>query len=353
MNNKVNPKMFILARESRGYNQSQLAEELGVSQGTVSKIENSSQGAQPFIDKISEILHYPQDFFFENNELYPPGINFYRKYETLQKKELDQIAAQVDIQRIHIQKLLHSTEICSDFILNNLEHDTPEDAAGYMREYWRISNGPIDNLTSLLEGTGILVVARDFNTNKFSAVTKYTEESQYIIVINDNMPFDRYRFTLAHELGHIILHRISKPEAEDEANAFASELLMPENDIKQYLFNLNLKKLATLKLHWKVSMGSLIERAYTLKTITQRQRRYLWTQMATHGYKRREPPELDVPKERPNIINELIELHTNDLGYSQNELCKLLNLYMDEFLELYNTHSTSNADHRKPNLRIV
>ncbi|MCZ6701892.1 MAG: ImmA/IrrE family metallo-endopeptidase [Ignavibacteria bacterium] len=357
MKKRINPKMVILARESRGLSQSDLANKLDVHQGTLSRIENGEAIANDLLNKMVSVLQYPREFFFEKAEMYPPGINYYRKHKTIPKKELDRIAAQIDIQRIHIQKLLYSADIYRDYDFEIEEYESPEEAANKTREYWKIPNGPVEDLTSCIEGAGILIVSRDFDTYKYSAVTKYTEKLQYIVFINSNIPSDRFRFTLAHELGHIILHRISTPEAEKEANAFASALLMPEKDIKRYLFNLNLQKLASLKAYWKVSMGAIIERAYALQTITDRQRRYLWTQMAKLGYKRREPPELDFPIEKPSLLYDLIKLHSDKLDYSEAELCKLLCLWSDEFKELYNHKNLTNSKVElkidKPKLKIV
>jgi len=357
MKKRINPNMIILARESRGFSQSDLANKLEVHQGTLSRIENGEPVTNDLLDGLVEALKYPKEFFFENADMYPPGINYYRKHKTIPKKELDRIAAQIDVQRIHIQKLLRSGDIYGDNDAEVDEYESPEEAALKIREYWRIPNGPIENLTSHIEGAGILIVPRDFGTYKYSAVTKYTEKLQYIIFINSNMPSDRYRFTLAHELGHIILHRISTPEAEKEADAFASALLMPEKDIKRYLYNLSLDKLSSLKAYWKVSMGSLIERANQLGTITERQRRYLWTQMAKNGYKRREPPRLDFPIEKPSLLYDLIKLHADKLDYSETELCRLLCLMSDEFKELYSHENLTNNKVKlrdeKPKLKIV
>jgi Zn-dependent peptidase ImmA (M78 family) len=83
--------------------------------------------------------------------------------------------------------------------------------------------------------------------NKFDAITEHkAEHNLYITLINRNKvnyPFQRSRdrrldFTLAHEIGHIILeHLLIAPQLkteeekeleEIEANEFAGKLLMPE-----------------------------------------------------------------------------------------------------------------------------
>ena len=49
-----------------------------------------------------------------------------------------------------------------------------------------------------------------------------------IVIYNDRHTQSRIRFTLAHEIGHIILeHTALTPHCEQEANAFAAHLLTP------------------------------------------------------------------------------------------------------------------------------
>ena len=69
--------------------------------------------------------------------------------------------------------------------------------------------------------------------------------------------------TLAHELGHLVMHRFPSPDMENEAHAFASAFLMPAGDIRPYLQSrrIDLQLLASLKPEWRVSMQSIIMRA--------------------------------------------------------------------------------------------
>ena len=80
-------------------------------------------------------------------------------------------------------------------------------------------------------------------------------------MLNRNHPADRMRFTLAHELGHIVMHRFPTINMEREADEFAACLLVPTNDIKTYFFaarKVDLRLLAALKPEWRVSMASLL-----------------------------------------------------------------------------------------------
>ena len=74
-------------------------------------------------------------------------------------------------------------------------------------------------------------------------------------------PIVRRRFTVAHEIGHIVLEHIpregvseqvSKNAQEKEANVFASELLIPRADLKKFVANKD-KSLSDIKNRYEVS----------------------------------------------------------------------------------------------------
>jgi Zn-dependent peptidase ImmA (M78 family) len=83
---------------------------------------------------------------------------------------------------------------------------------------------------------------------------------------NVEQPADRMRFTLAHELGHLVMHHDQPTQSmEQEANEFASAFLMPARDIRPHFARrVDLRLFAELKPVWRVSMASLLMRARSL-----------------------------------------------------------------------------------------
>ena len=96
-------------------------------------------------------------------------------------------------------------------------------------------------MVTLLENNGIIVISMVFGTDKMDGLSSITNKGRRVVFLNSRMPSDRIRFSLAHELGHIIMHLDDiipdNRDEEDEANTFASEFLMPSNDIKPLLYN--------------------------------------------------------------------------------------------------------------------
>lgn len=134
-------------------------------------------------------------------------------------------------------------------------------ARSFYKNYLRGSNYfPYEAITNLLQMNNITVTNWDFRVDKFSGMLLFDEdEDDYMIVVNKNHNPRRRLFTIAHELGHFYLHRDTQneffcnemfkecfPAMECEANAFAAELLMPENIVLHLLKqNLSLSRIAT------------------------------------------------------------------------------------------------------------
>lgn len=330
--------MISLARESRGLSQSDLAKTLNVTQGKISKMESGLLNpTEEMLNGLAKILNYKQSFFYQPENVYSLGMSFYRKHKTLNKTVQVYVNANLNIYRIHIQKFLNAIELQNKVQHLDIDkHKNPTIIARTLRKLWNVKRGPIENLTKLLEDIGIIIVFSHLGTPKFSGVSVLSENGTYIIFVNSNMPSDRIRFTLAHELGHIVMHRHSQSEfMEEEADLFASEFLMPEEDIAHQLYKLTLEKLANLKAYWKVSMQAILKRAQQLEKITERYARYLWMQMGKFGYRTNEPAQFNIPYEKPTLLSEIIQVHLRDLGYSLEDLSDHLNCVYDEFIEKY------------------
>jgi Zn-dependent peptidase ImmA (M78 family) len=128
---------------------------------------------------------------------------------------------------------------------------------------------------------------------------------------------------------------------EREADQFASALLMPAVDIGPELQGLTIEKAAYMKPLWKVSMASMIYRASELNKIDRYKAEYLWRQMATRGFRMREPHAVDFPCERTSLLDALVENLTKQLGYTAQELSELLHLHYEELAAMYGLHTNS------------
>lgn len=330
--------MLILARESRSMSQTELAGLLNVKQGTVSKLESGMlRPTSDIIEKLVQHLKYPPELFSQTDRIY--GFNstvfFHRKRQSLSDRVLRRLHAQMNLTRMRISRLIRSlgSELPHRFQpLNPAEYGDVANVAKVVRSMWMLPPGPVRNVTEAIEEAGGVVVKFDFGTRQADAISEWVDPYPPIFLVNSNsdIPGDRYRLTLAHEVAHIVLHhgRMPTAEMEDEANIFAAEFMMPRREIKSSLYGLTMAKLAMLKRHWHVSMQALIQRAFELKVVTESQRRYLFINVAKKtGSRIHEPLESEIPLEQPLLFRSLMDKHTG-LGYSIPELANLM-LYRD------------------------
>jgi Zn-dependent peptidase ImmA (M78 family)/DNA-binding XRE family transcriptional regulator len=339
----VNSEMIKLARESRGFSQSELCEELGIAQGTISKIENKLiECSEELLNKLSAFLNYPISFFWRTEPIFPSSILYYRRKITIGKKLLSKSEARMNIIRMGVEKLLEQIEI-PDNTLPKWDVEkmgSPDLAAKFLRDLWRLPKGRVENVTKILEKNGIVVFHFDFETDKLDGLSFFTEKAQPIIFVNMRLPGDRLRLTIAHELGHLMMH-IGQPitldrDVETEAFQFGSEFLVPFDELRLEFTMMDLKWLANQKRYWMVSMSSLIYKGKEKKMITDNQAKYLFSQMSALGYRKSEPAELGVEREKPSLINSIIELYKSDLGYSTEEIAASLHISIKDFQSEFN-----------------
>ena len=339
---KLNPKMITVARESRALNQLELAEKLGLSSSQVSRIEQDfTEVGQHHIKELSAILNYPEEFFYQEGETLPPALAL-RKRNIVAQKILLPIEAQVNIYRLNVEKLLKTISY-SDInlpVLDIEKLESPAEAARKLRKLWKIEKGAITNLTQLLESNGIFVVNFDFNTDRVDGMSILANGKFPIVFSNKRSLGDRQRFTLAYELGHLVMHLYTNPsftrDISHEANEFAAEFLMPEKDIKSdYKDGVTLNVLADLKRKWKVSMQALLYRANDIGVITDGQKRYLINLFNSMNIRRREPAELDIARENPMKLRDMITNYKNKQRLNVKQLALFFNSNEDEFLSKY------------------
>lgn len=171
------------------------------------------------------------------------------------------------------------------------------------RTVWEQSaHGPIKALMRNMERSGVLVVpmASPVEDSSGDGVSCPAAPHSHNVVgyFPTGKPGDRERFTLAHELGHLVLHRFRRPsddaQAEFEAHRFAGALLMPEEDARASISrHTTLDQYANLKADWGISIAALISRGASLGILDADRVRSLRIQMANRHWNRVEPVEVE------------------------------------------------------------
>lgn len=345
MNARPNPQMVVLAREMRGITQKELCSKVpNLTQGNLSRMEKGLLNiTSETLTILAEELEFPEKFFFQETPVNRISNFYYRKRLSMSKKVLQITDAKMHVISSCVDDLLNSVELVSIDIpkikVDNTSN-TPEDIARIARKFFDVPTGPIKDLVEILERKGIIIKELEFNTDKFDGITLITKKGQPIIFINISIPNDRKRFTLSHELGHLIMHitfeldlEVSEKEIEREANVFAAEFLMPELEIRKDLIYITYSKLSPLKEYWMTSKSSLIYRAHQLGCIGEDKYKNLLIELSRQGERRHE--KVEVKFQNPNLLHRIIDFFRSELNYNTTELCDYLSISLKDFQDFF------------------
>lgn len=341
------------ARLLKGLETGELAKELGVKRQTISMYETGKISIPEFskIQKMSQILGFPVDFFLSDNVSsvqFSKSVYFRsllttgKKYRTEQELKISLVSTIYAYlsEYINFQKL-NLPEI-------DVEDDI-ENTALKLRKHWNLGLDPINNLIFQAENNGIIVTSFDTSTNDIDAFSQkavFSDEDHYIIALSQNKnTAARLHFDVAHELGHILLHSWNDDidslsseefrEREQEANDFASAFLLPKEtfykDIAAYSDKLDYY--IELKKKWKVSVAAMIRRSKNLDIINYDKYQWLMREMQKRGIRKFEPYDDILITAKPSIFQTAIDMLINEDILTANDIIKELS---DEYnLTLY------------------
>ena len=223
-----------------------LAKESGLGTATLSNVLNqkSSPNSTTLI-KISKALgvSFPE-LLSETPKLKTLRFRTNSKLTAREIAEKEQLEIDSAIWLKNYVSLEELTEEKSAFKFNKIVAKDPVEAAKEIRKIYKIKeDAPIYDIISLIEDAGIKLYLHDFNFQKTFGLSVNNEDGGPAIIVNnnENISVERKIFTIAHELGHLILHKSSfdgevaeeNDKEEKEADKFAAELLMPEKAFKK------------------------------------------------------------------------------------------------------------------------
>lgn len=341
MSETFNADMLDLARGARGMTQADVANAANVSQAMLSKVENRLiPPTQELAERLAQALRFPVEFFYQAERAQGFPHYHHRKRAALGTKALAKVHSIINIRRQHITRLLKSFSSEVDKPIPSIDLDekevSPADAARMVREYWMLPRGPVENVTAAIEAAGGIIVLTDFGTSLLDGISFRAAGLPPIFVMNSEVPGDRYRFSLAHELGHMVMHALPGDDDEKmelQANEFASSFLMPPVEIRPHLAPPSIEKFARAKGYWKVSIKAMIRRARDLRIMSPDDYKRLSVSYSKAGYSRGEPFPLE--RESPALLPRMVEFHLRDLSYSVAELAQLLLIEEEDLRRAY------------------
>lgn len=321
--------LLLVLRTAKGLTQEEVAEEAGMTQATLSRYEQGLREPDSrAIDTLSRVYGVTVDFLTYGFHL-KGGLAadaHMRRFKTAKPTDWKRVEARLNLLRMQSSFLFDRLPLEPENHVASADPDrmTPSEAAQLVRSAWRVPIGPIRTLIRWVESAGVIVICEDFGTRRIDAMSQWAGDHA-VIVLNSILPTDRKRWTIAHELGHLVLHSNYVDldvNMERQADEFAGEFLTPAHLIKPELRNLTLAKLAALKLEWGTSMQSLIERAYGLDRISNAERTSLYKQLSARGWRTNEPYSDSLMMEEPKLASTIGE-RLVEAGASLADLAKM------------------------------
>lgn len=335
------------AREARGVSATSLADLTGLTRQAISayEVDRVAPSAEVF-DRIATQLNLPLAFFTRPPRVHQLGTVFNRSMAATTK------AARTKTE--HRFEWMHDiVRYLSDFVdfpepnfpdfglpedVNQISSGEIEEAAYRLRQSWNLGDDPVANMVSLLEHQGAILARDAFGAESLESLSEFSAEFErpFVLVGTDKGTAARWRFDVAHELGHLILHSHVSNEAlrdpkshkliEGQAHLFAGAFLLPCAQFGEELLGTDIDHFLALKPRWKVSVAAMIKRARQCDFIDADREKLLWIRLNRRGWRTSEPFDGAMQVEEPRLLKSAVELLLENAGLTSDEILEQLAL---------------------------
>jgi Zn-dependent peptidase ImmA (M78 family)/DNA-binding XRE family transcriptional regulator len=352
-----NHKRLSLARMRRRLTAKALAEKAKLAPDTIYRLEKRLHVPDDeTVTRLSRALSYPAEFFYGDD---PPEIDTeavsFRSFSKMSAKERD-AATSAGTLGLQLAAWVEDKFSLSPPNLIDLSYETNSAAAAHtMRRYWGLGEKSIGNMLGLLETQGIRIFSLSENTASVNAFSFWRDGKAYIF-LNNFKTAESSIFDTAHELGHLVMHKHGDPKgirsSEREADSFASEFLMPENDVRARMPRpITVDVILRAKERWRISAMAMTYRVHALGMISDYQYKSLCIELGRRGYRGGEPN--GISRETSLVWRKVLEQLWNERT-TKHKIAAELNLPLDELEGLiWNLAAVNERPREKPILSLV
>ena len=303
---------IVRARNAVGLSQRGLAERFSLSAMAISKYERDEVvPASDQLLRLAQALGVRIEYFFRDSDVELRNVE-YRTRKPLKVAAKRQIEAEVadHMERWQeLEALLPSADRDLFIVPDHLPEqimalEEMEEIALLLRDAWNLGHNPIPNLIDALEAHGVRVFTVDGDEEgRFDGLSATCCNDMPVVVVGRHWPGDRQRFTLAHELGHLVLEgRLAEGLDEEKfANRFAGAFLVPEEEMYRALGQrrkeIDLQELMLLKREVGASVQALLYRIGDLGILPFTTRQQMWRRLKKQGLFEEELGDLYPPEQ--------------------------------------------------------
>ena len=340
------PERLTQARDARHLSQVALSQLLGKTSSTsVSRWEKGTQfPEQDALLHLAKAMNLPVSFFVKPLLAAGNSPQFFRSMAAITKGARGKGSARLrwgqEISLLLQEVVDFPASNVLDYGLNHdfksFEDSEIENVAARCRAQWNLGNGPISDVHLLLENNGIVVIHDEIEVATMDGLSEWCNQDDrgYIYIAIDKPSAVRCRFSAAHELAHLVLHRhidktaLSKTEEfsliESQANRFAAAFLLPSDTFSSELKSPSLSSMLSLKERWKVSIAAMIVRCKQLHIIDEAYANQLWKHYSSRGWRKAEPLDEDIVFEYPRLLQRSITLLAEQGGWTLHDILQNL-----------------------------
>jgi Zn-dependent peptidase ImmA (M78 family)/DNA-binding XRE family transcriptional regulator len=324
-----------LARRRRGLTKIALARATGITTRALNAFE---AGEYPPSDEtslvIADALKFPIAFFTGEplEELDEQGVSFRSMKRMTASQKHAALAAGAFA--YEISKWIEQRFRLPQVNVPDLSGEEPDAAARIVRNEWDLGQYSLKNMVHLVESKGVRVFSLFENAREIDAFSIWKGSTPFIFSNRLKSSAHR-RFDIAHELGHLVLHKRGAPNgpaAEREADAFAAAFLMPAETVKASSTRMEtVDDLIRLKKTWMVSVGALARRLRDTGMTSDWGYRTLCIEISQRGYRTSEPE--DYPPEK-SLVWEKVMTSLRSSGEGAATIATDLSIPTDEVEKL-------------------
>ncbi|CAM4058412.1 ImmA/IrrE family metallo-endopeptidase [Kibdelosporangium persicum] len=311
------PARLTMARELAGWRKRDLAEAIDRTAAAVSQYElGQSRPSAGTVARCAEALGVPPSFFTVGR----PQLHLdtaqahFRSLRATTAVQRQQALAHVELLWEIVEQLDRVIELpaVDVGIPMGIPHGDPATTARTVRKAWSVYAGPTAHLVRNLEARGIVTTRIPMlDSDTIDAFSSALHGRPVIALTYKGNPM-RQRFSVAHELGHLLLHpepEPGSPRHEREANLFAAEFLMPADEIRDQLPSpADIAALKELADAYGVSTVALAYRGKDLGVYSESTLRRVMAALTRLGWRTDEPVNSGYPGEQPELLRLAIDL---------------------------------------------
>jgi Zn-dependent peptidase ImmA (M78 family)/DNA-binding XRE family transcriptional regulator len=333
------PSRLRLARMRRGLKQEELAQRVGLDKTTISKYERGDRtpdAAQAVL--LADCLHFPLSFFSQSDvgPITMEGVSFRARRSEVKAATRERTLASLQMASQVLEATTAQMFRLPSPDLPGITGVPPDVAADRLRSEWNLGSYPIPNMVHLLEAKGIRVYWFHEDDPSVDAVSKVQDSVPFALLSQRPRGGERMRFDLAHELGHLVMHRgqreFSIKQIEDEANAFAAAFLVPEDAFRKECPRYpSLLALLNLKSRWGISLQALIHRCYALGIYSESQYKNAFRKINARGWRTHEPEEMTCEESK---VWEQVFRHFEKTGVRPEHFAARMHIHVEELHNL-------------------